>query len=124
MNENKNMFFVFLFNVLMKTDILIPDLYFYNIKIQTNIKQNLVEKYVEKSQIFENYFGLRGIAVIAHHPYQVWYVYLGKYGKTRNSCLLSVEKMEWELPSRILVTRNPNWSQRSRTETGCVKGRY
>jgi hypothetical protein len=73
MNENKNMFFVFLFNVLMKTGILIPDLYFYNIKIQTNIKQNLVEKYVEKSQtfenIFENYFGLRGIAVIAHHPY-------------------------------------------------------
>jgi hypothetical protein len=26
--------------------------------------------------------------------HQVWYVYLGKYGKTRNSCLLSVEKNE------------------------------
>jgi hypothetical protein len=49
MNENKNMFFVFLFNVLMKTGILISDLYFYNIKIQTNIKQNLIEKYAEKS---------------------------------------------------------------------------
>jgi hypothetical protein len=33
-------------------------------------------------------------------------------------------KMEWESPSSILVTRNPNWSQRSGTETGCVKGRY
>jgi len=49
MNENKNMFFIFLFNVLMKTGILISDLYFYNIKIQTNIKQNLIEKYAEKS---------------------------------------------------------------------------
>jgi hypothetical protein len=36
-----------------------------------------------------------GIAVIAHHPHhQVWYAYLGKYGKTRNSCLLSVKKNE------------------------------
>jgi hypothetical protein len=36
-----------------------------------------------------------GIAAIAHHPHhQVWYAYLGKYGKTRNSCLLSVKKNE------------------------------
>jgi len=34
-----------------KPSILIPDLYLHGIKIQTNIKQNLVEKYVEKSQI-------------------------------------------------------------------------
>jgi hypothetical protein len=33
-----------------KLGILIPDLYFYGIKIQTNIKQNLVEKYTEKLQ--------------------------------------------------------------------------
>ena len=33
-------------------------------------------------------------------------------------------KMEWESPPCILVTRNPNWSQRSGTETSCVKGRY
>jgi len=33
-------------------------------------------------------------------------------------------KMEWESPHSILVTRNPNWSQRSGTGTGCVKGRY
>ena len=65
-----------------------------------------------------------GVAAIAHHPHQVLSVYLGKYGKTRNSCLLSVKKMEWESPPSILVTRNPNWSQRSGTETGCVNGRY
>ena len=30
----------------------------------------------------------------------------------------------WESPPSILVTRNPNWSQRLGTGTGCVKGRY
>jgi hypothetical protein len=33
-------------------------------------------------------------------------------------------KMEWESPPSVLVTRNPDWSQRSNTGTGCVKGRY
>jgi hypothetical protein len=33
-------------------------------------------------------------------------------------------KMERESPPSILITRNPNWSQRSGTGTGCVKGRY
>jgi hypothetical protein len=36
----------------LKPGILIPDLYLYDIKIQTNIKQNLVEKYAGKSQFF------------------------------------------------------------------------
>ena len=49
-----------------------------------------------------------GIAAIAHHPHQVWYVYLSKYGKKMNSCLLLVEKIEWESPPSILVTRNLN----------------
>jgi len=62
-----------------------------------------------------------GVAAIIH-PH-VWIYISGKCGKTRNSCFLSVEKMEWESPS-ILVTRNPNWSQRSGTKTGCVKGMY
>jgi len=31
---------------------LIPDLYFYDIKIQTNLSLNNVEKSVKKSQIF------------------------------------------------------------------------
>jgi len=31
---------------------LIPDLYFYDIKIQTNLSLNEIEKSVEKSQIF------------------------------------------------------------------------
>jgi hypothetical protein len=30
--------------------------YFYDVKIQTNIKQNLVEKYAEESGIFKNIF--------------------------------------------------------------------
>ena len=33
-------------------------------------------------------------------------------------------KIEWESPPSILVTRNPNWSQRSGTKTSCVKERY
>jgi hypothetical protein len=37
MHENKNIFF-------LKPGILIPNLYVYNIKIQTNINQNDVEK--------------------------------------------------------------------------------
>jgi hypothetical protein len=48
----------------------------------------------------------------------------GAYGETRNSCLLLVEKNGMESPPGIMVTRNPNWSKRSGTETGCVKGRY
>jgi hypothetical protein len=39
-----------------KPGILIPDVYFYDVKIQINIKQNLVEKYAEELQIFENIF--------------------------------------------------------------------
>jgi hypothetical protein len=46
-----------------KLGILIPDLYLYDIKIQTNIKQNLIEKFTRKSQIFlkgffKKFFGL------------------------------------------------------------------
>ena len=39
-----------------KPGILIPDVYFYDVKIQINIKQNLVEKYAGELQIFENNF--------------------------------------------------------------------
>jgi hypothetical protein len=56
MHENKN---IFLFNFSMfwwKLCILIPDLYLYGMKIQTNIKQNSVEKYAGKSQIFSKIF--------------------------------------------------------------------
>jgi len=53
MQESKTFFFfdfiIFFFATFQrKPDILIPDLYLYGIKIQTNIKQNLVEKYVRK----------------------------------------------------------------------------
>jgi hypothetical protein len=49
---------------------------------------------------------------------------LADMGRQGILVFLSVEKIEWETPPSILVTRNPNWSQRSDTETGCVKGRY
>jgi len=51
MHENKTFYFIFfifiLFYFLMKTRYLIPDLYLYSIKIQTNIDQNAV-KYLRK----------------------------------------------------------------------------
>ena len=51
------------------------------------------------------------------------YGYLVNVGRQGIRCLLAV-KMVWESPPSILVTRNPNWSQRLGTGTGCVKGRY
>ena len=33
-------------------------------------------------------------------------------------------KMEQKSPPNILVTRNPNWSQKSGMETSCLKDRY
>ena len=33
-------------------------------------------------------------------------------------------KIKRESPPSILVTRNPNWSQKSGTGTGCVKKMY
>jgi len=33
-------------------------------------------------------------------------------------------KMEWKSPPNILITWNPNWSQRSDTGIGYVKERY
>ena len=58
MHENKIYFFMFC----RKPGILIPDLYFYNIKIQTNIDQNALKKYAGNHKfsenIFLNFFGL------------------------------------------------------------------
>ena len=59
-----------------KPGILIPDLYFYGVKIQTNIKQNLVEKYTEKIQFkkkinFFFFFGLHP-AIGAGPNYSGW----------------------------------------------------
>ena len=82
-------------------------------------KQSLVHKVPSGVAILSH---VKCVAAIAH-PHSI-VCGSGKYGETRNSCLLSVEKIEWESPPSILVTRNPNWSQRSGTETGCVKGRY
>jgi hypothetical protein len=56
MHENKNMIFFSMF--WRKLGILIPYLYLYGIKIQTNTKQNSVEKYAGKSHIFFKWFFL------------------------------------------------------------------
>ena len=48
----------------------------------------------------------------------------GKCVERQGILVSTSENMDWESPPSILVTRNPNWSQRWGTETGCVKGRY
>jgi len=48
----------------------------------------------------------------------------GKCGEKKEFLSLISEKFKWESSPSILVTRNPNWSQRSGIETGCVNGRY
>ena len=49
-------------------------------------------------------------------------IYLTNMGDNE---FLSFINEKWnESPPSILVTRNPKWSQRSSTGTGCVKGRY
>jgi hypothetical protein len=52
----------------------------------------------------------------------VYGIYLANMGRQEN-IVFCWWKMVWESPPSILVTRNPNWSQRSGTGTGCVKGR-
>ena len=54
-------------------------------------------------------------------PHSQGVVYLENIGRQGVLVFLLVEKIEWESPPCILVTKNPNWSQRSGTETGCVK---
>jgi hypothetical protein len=56
MHENKNIFFQSLDE---NRVFLIPDLYLYSIKIQTNIKQNFITKYTGKSLIFLKIFFLK-----------------------------------------------------------------
>jgi hypothetical protein len=58
-----------------------------------------------------------------HFKSKMYNIYLANVGRQEN-IVFCRWKMEWESPPSILVTRNPNWSQRSGTGTGCVKGRY
>ena len=62
-----------------------------------------------------------GVAAIVLHTQCV---YLKIWGDKEFLSFISGKKMENGSPPSIMVTRNPNWSQRSGTETGCVKGRY
>jgi hypothetical protein len=54
--------------------------------------------------------------------YIIFYLF-GKYREIKNSCLLLVKK-KIESPPDILVTRNPNWSQRLGTGTDYIIKRY
>ena len=56
MHKNSTFYFYIFIFFLWKPSILIPDLYLYNIKIQTNIDQNAVKQYTRKSQIFLKIF--------------------------------------------------------------------
>jgi hypothetical protein len=82
-------------------------------------KQSLVHKVPSGVAILSH---VCSVAAIVLHTQ--WCVYLVNVG--RQGILVSYQwkKMKWESPPSIMVTRNPNWSQRSGTETGCVKGRY
>ena len=56
MHENKTFFFNKYFFCWRKTGILIPDLYIYSIKIQTDIDQNTVIKLQKNHKFFEIIF--------------------------------------------------------------------
>jgi len=51
--KTKHFIYLFIFNVLTKLGILIPDLYLYSIKIQTNIDQNAVTYLRKITIVFE-----------------------------------------------------------------------
>jgi len=51
--KRKHFIYLFIFNVLTKLGILIPDLYLYSIKIQTNIDQNAVTYLRKITIVFE-----------------------------------------------------------------------
>ena len=56
MHKNKIFFYFLFFLFQQKPGILIPDLYLYNIKIQTNINQNAVKNIRENHKFFEIIF--------------------------------------------------------------------
>jgi len=58
------------------------------------------------------------------HPQILYYLKMWQMWEDKEFLSFISEKMERESPPSILVTRNPNWSQRSGTGTGCVKGKY
>jgi hypothetical protein len=52
----KTKYFLFIYLFLQKSGILIPDLYLYSIKIQTNIDQNAVKHFHKITDFFEIIF--------------------------------------------------------------------
>jgi hypothetical protein len=58
-----------------------------------------------------------------YHPPLRYVYFLANMGDNEFLSFIS-GKIEWESSPNILITRNPNWSQRSGTGTYCVKGWY
>jgi hypothetical protein len=82
-------------------------------------KQSLVHKIPSGVAILSHVYGVtmnRPPSGICKSIWQTW-------GDKEFLSFISA-KFEWESPPSILVTRNPNWSQRLGMETGCVKGMY
>jgi hypothetical protein len=84
-------------------------------------KQSLVHKVPSGVAILSH---VGGVAAIALHTQMCVCIYLANMGRQGILVFYQWKKKKWESPPSIMVTRNPNWSQRSGMETGCVKGRY
>jgi len=80
-------------------------------------KQSLVHKVPNGVAILSH---VCGVAAIVLHTHGVYLENMGRQG----ILVFYQWKNRMESPPSILVTRNPNWSQRSGTGTGCIKGRY
>jgi len=61
---------------------------------------------------------------VDHPSFKKWYWFICQIWRDKKFLFIISGKFEWKSPTIILVTRNPNWSQRLGMESGCVKGRY
>ena len=111
MHENKIYLFLFCNFFAMfwqKPGILIQHLYLYGIKIQTNIKQNAITKYAEKSQFFFKIFVWKILKLgltrpknnSGPNPTVAWIVAVNY-----NSCRLFMHEQKAWINSRLLFTQ-------------------
>jgi hypothetical protein len=86
------------------------------------ISQVRIHVYQSQQSYFDRCTKSKERILAANIPLSRYCIYLANmWGSQGIIVFLSVE---WKSPLSILVTRNPNWSQRSGTETGCIKRRY
>ena len=83
-------------------------------------KQSLVHKVPSGVAILSHVCG--GAAIV--HPQGKIKIFIpGKCGERQGILVSICENMNWESPPSILVTRNPNWSQRLGTKNWLRKGK-